>query len=492
MLLLIGTIGVIFSGLNWHIGIAAWIAPIFLLMFTRNVRWKQMLLFFTVLSASGAISQTGNNLLHLPEVHVFNGISFGILFSIPYLIDKLLYNKSDKFYYTLIFPATISIVEFIASFAIGTWGSIAHTQYEFKPLMQLSSLTGIYGIWFLVSWFASTVNWIIENKTNHRLAFKGGIIFCSVFLAVQVYGITRIMSGIPDNKTVKVAAIISENDIEESMDIFADLAKDNNRQVPPQLFSTFQDIQTLIIRTDKAANNDAKIIVWNEIALILNQEQKKLLYSDIKSICIKNSVYVLVSFIEECPENNKKPFNNISTLISPSGKIEWEYKKSFLHPTAEMPIINAGNFELPVIGTQFGAIGNVICADLDMQHYIKQAGKKSVDILLVPAYDWEGITPLHAQMANIQAIQFGCNLVRANGKGLSTVYNYKGNEIASINNLESSEKILYAELPVNSANTIYSYTGNVFIVLCTAFLLLLTISTRLYPPKTSQCKITPA
>jgi apolipoprotein N-acyltransferase len=170
-------------------------------------------------------------------------------------------------------------------------------------------------------------------------------------------------------------------------------------------------------------------------------------------------------------EQNKKPFNNISTLVSPNGELVWEYRKSFLQPTVEAPIINAGNFEMPVTETQYGKIGSVICSDLDMQHYMKQAGEKEVDILLVPAFDWEGITPLHSQMAKVQAIQFGLAIVRANGMGLSAVYDHMGTEITSLNTFNSDENIMLAELPVHSVITIYSKIGDVFIVLCLAFII---------------------
>lgn len=470
--LLVGGLALALSGINWHIGIAAWIAPVFLLLFTRKAKWSGFLLFFAVVSIAGGISQTCNNLLHLPQINIFNGITYGIAISIPYIVDRLLYR--NKFVQTLIFPASVAIVEFFASFAIGTWGSIVHTQYGFSPLMQLSSVTGIFGIWFLLSWFASVVVFIIDNRDN-RIAIKNGTIaFGSVFVLISVFGLIRTNSS-ENTDNVKVATIVSETDINDYVDCFAQLASDNNYEIPDYVFSDSLAVHTLIDRTITASEQGAKIIVWNELALFLTQTQKQQLVDNVKAICKEKKLYVLLAFGEKCIEEEKKPFNNVSVLVSPKGEIEWDYKKSFLQPTAEAPIINAGDFNLPVVQTEYGKLGNVICADLDMLHYIKQAGEKSVDILLVPAFDWEEITPLHSRMAAIQAIQFGCHIVRSNGKGLSAVYNDKGKEIVSLNNLQSGDEIMYAELPIISAKTVYSCIGDVFVFAGVVFILIIIV-----------------
>ncbi len=478
-LLLIGGTGLTLSGINWYIGIAVWIAPVFLLMYTRKAKWYQFAFFFLVVSVSGAISQTCINLFHLTSVNIFNGISFGISYSIPYIIDKVFYKKNDKFYYSLIFPSAIIIVEYTMSYLIGTWGSISHTQYEIKSLLQLSSITGIFGITFIVAWFPSIVNWIIEKKSEHRLVYKSIIIYGSVVFIVLLYGELRMNYLFPTEKTVKTAAILSENDLhkmaENEKENLEKLSKDYTLEIPSHIYSDSSSVKTLIDRTYEASKHGAKIIVWNECALILNQQQKKNLISEIGSVCLKEKVYVLLAFLEECSDQNKKPFNNKSVLVSPKGEVVWEYMKSNLHPYAEDPIINRGNCEIPVIQTEYGKIGNVICYDLDLPKYIKQAGKQSVDILLVPAYDWAGITPLHSQMACLEAIQFGFSVVRSNGKGLTGTYDYMGNTISSVNSLTSHTKIVYSDVPIKAVNTFYSYTGDIIVYLAVLFLIFLII-----------------
>lgn len=264
----------------------------------------------------------------------------------------------------------------------------------------------------------------------------------------------------------------------KEQEAFEKLAKKELTEIPERVFSDKNQVNPQIENTVYAARQGAKIIVWNEISLILNQIQTDTIISTIKEIAKEYNTYILAAFLEQNNTSDPKPFNNNSILIKPDGTIGWEYRKSALHPDAEAPIINPGDFKIPFLDTEYGRLGSVICYDMEFPKYIRQAGKQSIDIMLVPAYDWETITPLHAQMASFEAIQNGFSLVRPNGKGLSAVFDNYGNIIAKLTTYESNSKILIADLPVKSVVTVYSKTGNVFVLLCLLFMLLV-ISLRL-------------
>ena len=86
--------------------------------------------------------------------------------------------------------------------------------------------------------------------------------------------------------------------------------------------------------------------------------------------------------------------------------------------------------------------------DLDISTYSSQIGRESIDILLVPALDWEEVTPYHAHMAAFAAIQYGVNIIRANGKGLTALYETRGIILVQSNTFLSSSKVTFAELPL--------------------------------------------
>jgi apolipoprotein N-acyltransferase len=474
--LIIGTLGMVFSGLNWQIAIFAWIAPICLLFYTRNSRKLGFILFFVLLSFAGYISQTCNNLFDVFIFGLINGLSFGTIFTIIYLIDKLLYTKGKGFYSTLIFPSVYVSFEFLISTIIGTSGIVAQSQLSFNQLAQLSTITGMFGVSFIVVWFASIINWIIENNYSKQSIRKAIFIYGTIFLLIMIFGIIKLNFLLDNNNTVKVASVSGKTDIHVLFEKEqADLSKliDNPElEIPDRFFANEESFQNQIANTIKAAEEGAKIIVWNEDALILNHEQVDSLLVKTKAISKTYNAYILLAFLEKDNTSAPKPFNNKSLLVTPKGEIAWEYLKSHLAPP-EIPIINAGNSIIPYIDTEYGRIGNVICYDLDFPTYLRQAKKNSIDIMLVPAYDWKEYASLHSNMARFEALQSGFSLIRSNGAGINLIADNQGNVIAEMNTFTSKSKILYADLPLGRTTTIYSKIGNVFAYLLLLFLLVI-------------------
>lgn len=474
IILIIGFIALTISGLNWNIGIAAWIAPIFLLYFTKNSKWTAFIWFYIAMALSASLSKTAENLSGIFIIYITTGLSHGLIYCLPYIIEKFVVKKEDKFFTTFVFPSAVILIEFLLSLLLGIWGNASIAQYYNSSLIQISSVFGVYGISFLIAWLASTINWIIKHNFESRIIKKGLGIYILVFVSVIFYGQIRITFFQPKSETVKVSAIISEIDIHEKFEKMEDeiieLSKNNNLEIPDSIFSSLIGINSQIQKTNEALKNGAKIVVWNEISLILKQSQIEMLVQEIKEQCLNHNAYVLIAFLEKNNSELPKPFNNKSILITPKGKIAWEYLKFYPTPLERL-IVNSGERKIPFIDSEYGRIGNVICADLDISNYIKHAAKNNIDVLLVPAYDWEEVTPYHSNMAAFSAIQYGLSIVRPNGKGIVGFFNYLGNPTVQINTLYSGEKIIYADIPIKSVTTIYSIIGNLLVYISILFLL---------------------
>lgn len=474
--LVIGILSMIFSGLNWQIGIFAWIAPICLLFYTRNSKTLGFFLLFLFLSFAGSISQTCSNLFDVPALHIINGLSYGIVYTIIYLLDKLLYTKGKGFYTTFIFPALYVTFEYLLSVLIGSSGIVAHTQFYFIPLAQFSSYLGLFGISFLVVWFGAIVNWIIENDAKIIYIRKSLFTYFGVFALVLVLGIFKTQQPIEGVKQVKVATIISNKDLHANFANEANILLKNGEnkafEIPLRFFSNEQQVSHQIYKTKEAIEAGAKIIVWNEIALILNPVQVVSLKKDIQLITKQNKVYILMAYLEQEAGDKSKLFNNKSILVNSKGELVWEYMKAHLAPS-EIPIVNAGESVIPFCDTEYGRLGNVICYDLDFPKYMQQAAINGIDIMLVPAYDWKDYEKLHANMAQFEAIQSGYALIRANGSGINLITNSYGEIISEMNTFDSKAEILYADLPLEQTTTIYSKFGNFFVYILMLFLLVI-------------------
>lgn len=475
--LIIGSSAMTLSGQNWHIGIFAWIAPVCLLFYTRNTKKTGFAFFFIFMLLVGYFSQTCQNVFNIFVVGIINALGYAILSTLIYYVTKLLYTTGKGFYSTLIFPSVIAVTEFLGSSQMGTFGIVAHTQYSFNLLIQFSSIAGIFGITFIVAWFGSVVNWIFENNFSKSSIYRSTLIFGSIFLSVIIYGKTKVFMFSHVEKTVKVATISGTTNLNaivaKEQDNFIELTKNPELPIPERIFSDKDAVNAQIANTIEAAKEGAKIIVWSEDALILNPRQVDSLFVKAKDISKTYNAYLLIAFLEKDNSNRPKPFNNTSILITPKGEIAWRYFKLHLHPYAEAPIINPGKAIIPYYDTEYGRIGNVICYDMDFPTFLQQTGKNSIDIMLVPSYDWEKITLLHSNMACFEAIQNGFSLIRANGVGINSIRDNQGNVIAEMNTLTSDSRILIGELPLKRVTTLYAKIGNVAVYLMMLFLLLI-------------------
>jgi len=462
-LLVIGLAGVTVYMGDWQVAIAAWFAPIFLLCFLRNTRFFGFVAAFIGFAIVSAIAQKGIIPVDDFGLQLFNTIKFAITFSIPFIIDRIFYKQGSSFWLTFIYPVVLVIEEYLFSISpFGTWGILPHSQLSFPVLLQMSSLTGMFGITFIVAWFASVVNWIWEHNFSIQSLKIGGITYTSILFVILLYGGVKLTFYPVELKTVKVAAISSETNI---FYIIPD-AKNAKKYI-----SSHKDIEAQIQLTRDAVREGAKIIAWHEGALILDSKNIFELTHRLKQIADAYDAYILMSYLELSVRENEKPFNNKAVLFDKDGETVWEYKKSKLGPGPEQEATNAGDAKLPYVDTKYGRLSTAICFDMEFPKLIHQAGKNQVDILLVPGCDWKGITPIHTKMASLEAIQNSFNLVRIAGPGLSAAYNYYGEIIAQKNSFYSGNGILYAEVPVYAPNSLYAMTGNIFSWICIAALL---------------------
>jgi apolipoprotein N-acyltransferase len=112
-------------------------------------------------------------------------------FFLPFAINNFLIKKIVGFKSTLVLPVTWVVLEYLYSSFINpyySWGSIAYTQFDNLQLLQIVSITGIYGITFIIGWFASVLNWIWENDFDSKAIQKSISIFLLTLILILLYG----------------------------------------------------------------------------------------------------------------------------------------------------------------------------------------------------------------------------------------------------------------------------------------------------------------
>jgi apolipoprotein N-acyltransferase len=450
----------LFSNGKWTIPLLTWITPFFLIRSFRTFKgWKELAISFSLIVIAHSVRFRGiipaEGVLYF--IIMFSGSVFIML---PYFADRWLNKKLNGFVATLVFSLTSVIAEYIVAVSngfAGSWGSLAQTQDNIA-LLQLSSITGMWGLTFIIAWAGPLMNWVYNHNFEFARIKQGLSVFVIAMFAIFLYGELRMVVFPADSRTVRVASITHNRSFNDS----TNFTKNINR------LQAFRN-QSLLIQAElmnlsqKAADFGAKFIFLHEASLMVLKEDEQKLISEACTLSKNRNIYLGLSLFTVTEKFPEEPGEAKIIWINPKGNVIWDFHKAY--PTPSDPI-EAGDKKIKTFDSPFGTISSVICFDMDFPSFINNAGKKHVDIMLVPANDWKDITPLHANMARLRAIENGFSLVRCTGHGLSLTTDYYGKTLCELDYYKTRENIMFSDVPIKGVNTIYARVGDWFAWLC--------------------------
>ncbi|UCH65447.1 MAG: hypothetical protein JSW63_12720 [Ignavibacterium sp.] len=474
ILLIAGITIFIISNGKWIVPIAAWIAPVFLLRFVRSKKsFPGLIILFVLiviaspLMLSGIIPSLPGGLTYILTTY------YAFLWFFPYLADKLIANKLNGFISTLVFPIAAVTAEYINNLFYGSWASVAYTQFDDLSLIQISSVVGMWGVTFIVMWLASVANWILDNKFEWVAVRKGVLIYSITLLLVLIYGGLRLGIFPPQSNTVTIASFTATK---ESENYLSEMEKrgfhssikmaEEDRAAQSVILNAVYD--EVFEHNKELISSDVSLTIWPEALIKVLEEDEAAFIDRGKELATEKNVYLLLAYFVIPKDNPGRLGENKSVFINPKGFIEWEYLKTYPVPGSTD---KAGEGILPLSDTHFGRVSTTICYDMDFTGLINQAGKANIDIMLVPAWDWKAIDPLHARMAVYRAIENGFSMVRQTGNGLSIAVDYLGRTLAAMDHFTTDNHTMITKVPVRGVITVYAVIGDLFAWLCIAGLL---------------------
>ncbi len=495
-LLLIMFTGILMISPKWNIPFISFFLSTVTLRYFRNTKfWKAILFTFFIYISASFIANQG--VMPFPTPIMLPIIVFlGIVRLIPLILDKLLYQRVPSLPAIFIFPAVSLIVEsFIANGPNGTFGNIAYNLVDLRALMQLTSVTGIWGIAFMIFLFASVFNHVLENYNEINTVRTYSIGYCILFLMVVIFGIARLQIGkkfLKSAETIKMAAVTSENkkwsiavhhavtgkmlhlpkeidqtspQLIEFQESFQEFIRDHKNLSFDPVYSALEEYYDEIFAScQKAVTDGAQVILLSEGEMISFEDREVALIERAKEFARNNDIYFFFSMGTIYPEKmkNNDPFigNKILT-IDPSGKILNIYYKNVPVENADPSI--PGDGKIDVIQTPFGNYSPVICYDADFPVMMRQVGKNNTDVIMVATGDWYSISPYHSKIGIVRSIENGVSMLKTVSYGLSVAADAYGNIIAKDDFFEDDQHILVAEIPVFRTTTFYSYAGDFLI-----------------------------
>jgi apolipoprotein N-acyltransferase len=429
--LVLGAALMYFSNWNWVFPAATWLFSVFLLRFSRSQKMGPGQFTLCLTSIVVGVASMWK-LLAIdaipPSFRIVSGIAVGIVFFLPFLADRR------------------------------SWGALAYTQYGNLPLMQLASITGIWGLAFVITWFAAIVNLAWEQQFVWSKFRKFAILYGLVITCVLLYGYGRLAFTVEISEKTCVASVTNPRDY---FSRFYGIDWTDRSAAHEEMQ---KDLDYLFDATKSSAQAGAKIVFWQEYAVSVMEEDEKELVARAKKLALQEQIHLALAiglFPLTYPD---QPWQNKLIWIAPDGKVINEYFK--LKPAPPLEPIVPGKGGIPILDTPTARIAAVICADLDYPSMIRQAGTGGAELLLIAAQSWKATDPLHTHMAVFRAIENGFSMAMATGGGLSTAVDPYGRTINSSDYFNSTQKQMVSCLPSKGVVTIYSRIGDTFAWLC--------------------------
>lgn len=459
-------------------GPAAWLALTLLLHASRSMRpFPDLAYVWIALYAALAIGKQATFPIRGPAYFAIMFAETTVL-TLPFVIDRLAAPRLAGVASTLVFPMALVAAEFLRArlTPAATWGSIGYTQYGYLPVMQIAALAGIWGITFVIAWFASTFEMAWARSFEWRVVGPAVLTYAAVAGTLVAGGAVRVARAPTDRASMRVATLNRPIDlfVPGEMTRIAEgrVSSDERARLAGKL-TRLHD--AFLDGSRREARAGARLVAWPEMNLLVFQEDEAAFLVRAQQLARNEAVYLAMG-LGTVQAGDPLPLENKLVLIDPSGRIVMSYRK--VHGVAgwEASIMKRGDGVPPIVTTPDGRWAGAICFDADFPGFIRQAVGRDADLLIVPANEWREIKDLHMQMAVFRAIENGVSLVRPAASGISSAVDPWGRVLGVADYFAAGDRTLTVQVPVGRVPTLYARTGDLFAWLCLAGLAAVLVS----------------
>ena len=333
-----------------------------------------------------------------------------------------------------------------------TFGNLGYSQMNFLPVIQIASITGIWGISFVVFLFAATCGALLSGTGLRSRRAIASLAVGGIICLILLFGAFRVRST-PSGQPVSVTL----------------LAKD----VPMSVYVGPEEQGLALLREYDDAIRHAtpagtQVIVLPEKIARVSESALPQVDAMFSEAAAATHAAIVVGLVRKMDNGG---FNS-SRFYGADGKFVANYDKHHLVPGIE-PERPGG--KRVVLDQPFARSGLLICKDMDFPQLSREYAAEGADLLLVPAWDFNVDRWLHARMAMLRAVENGFALARSARNGLLTLSDNRGRVIVEGDSASGHFVSINGTVPVTSEKTFYSQTGDWFAWLCIALFVALLV-----------------
>ena len=328
---------------------------------------------------------------------------------------------------------------------------LANSQWKDIPILQLMTITGVYGITFFILLVNSAIAYTIinyKNETFKRIS-RQTIVVGLIFVAIFAFGWLSVPQA---SKDISIVAIQDNHDNypdEPGSYAVCEITESATR-------NQF-DVQEEL--TKKSLQYKPDFIVWSESVFVYLDDAA---YMDkIGDLARSMDSYIMANVVERI--GNKK--YNTAILFSPEGGIVAKYHKHHITwGEKACGFVAEQEDGFPVVETKKGKVGLEICYDRHFSDVTRNLAKNDAQLILIPVddsnYGSYVFPQLHASDAIFRAVENRVSIGLAAITGISLITDPYGRVIGSSG--VYTQEIIAGKTFVVTEKTFYTRYGDVF------------------------------
>jgi apolipoprotein N-acyltransferase len=426
-----------------------WIAPLPLFWFALRSRWWSAGLLALTAWLAGSANLVGFfHTQHIPFgvwLADFGGLSLSV--AIGVLIFRGLVLRGAV-WTGMITPAALWVTLDWARYWLtphGTGADLAYTQLEFLPFLQLASITGPWGMTFLLQVFpaAAAVALHLRGSEPQRAIRVAGVV-AGIMVLVIGYGTVRLNDS-EQRGGVKVGLIAS--DTAEFGDI-AGAGADAERL-----------LKAYAAQASDLAARGAQIVVLPEKIAVVRDSDTPMDDAILQSVANSSGAMIVAGELQVSPGATDTIKYNRAKVYRPQSASASYDKEHMLPPFESNLTPGTGKLSLRLGETRLGV---AICKDMDFTSTGLAYAELGAQLMLVPAWDFNSDRTWHGHMAIMRGVEGGFSVARAARNGYLTVSDDRGRVVAEARSDSAPFATLLADVPVGQEHTLFQRWGNWF------------------------------
>ncbi|HEY4127711.1 MAG TPA: nitrilase-related carbon-nitrogen hydrolase [Gammaproteobacteria bacterium] len=425
-----------------------WFAPLPVLLFAGRASWWGAALAAALGVMLGFLNlwPVMHGLLHMPlPILAQIYLSEGIAYALAICLYRGLLRRGAYWMALLAFPAVIVAFEYFLNVTSphGTSGSLAYSQLHFLPFLQLATVTGPWGMSFLLLSFSTAIAIGLHlYPTAPTQALRIGGAVAAVLVLVLALGAWRVHT--PQSGTqVKVGLVASDGahgEYDQVLDPGAPADK---------LFAQYSDsVQVL-------AAQGVRVVVLPEKLAVVVAETLQSTDDSFQRLADHTGVVIVVGMIRSA---DGKAYNEARVYMP--GRPPQNYDKEHMLPPFESDL--TPGTALTVLSRADAVWGVEICKDMDFTLLSADYGNKKVGLMLVPGWDFVADWLFHGHMAIMRGVESGFSVVRSAKQGSLYVSDDRGRVLAEVKSNSAPFATLTATVRTGHDDTFYDTMGDWF------------------------------